>query len=1325
MPRLLRSLALAVVTALAAAGGAVMIVGPASPASATHLPNPSVDCYYGSFDGWLGNTNVGATDDVYDRDELAFRLSPGPLYNTLPLEQYGDSAGVLANDYMLKGLTEEHVDVTSVNSRAVLWRGPDHAKTFTLKADGTFNYVPQDGYFGADSFQYVYAAQATGAPCSNPATVSITAVDQIRTQNDAYTAYKDTALEVGKFVCGFTCGVLDNDLLGDRNNEVLSIATRAPIFANPPSDVGTFASKATDKGGTLTFVGTNGSFIYTPPPEFTGTDSFLYRARGQTTTGLQPSFGPEPDHYAKVTIEVVEPPAPDVPAGSPDQFDVVEDTPLTVTSGEFLVNDSNASYVSYVSGALFDGHTPVRTAHGTLDVSWTGLIPGVPFNLYITQMKYTPDPDFTGVDQFVYYAANNVIDGDSTPVSAYFVVSPVADAPEPVNDTATTKEDTAITIDLTANDSDGDGDLVPASVVKDPCDAHLCAPVGWNTYLHGDWTVNGDGTVTYAPEADYTGEAIFLYRVSDAAGYEGYARATVEVVADDAADDAYSAVEDTQLVVPAVDGVLVNDDEPAASDAAFLVSQPEHGSVLLGADGAFWYTPDADFAGDDSFEYSAGGDTGTVTVSVNGVNDAPVVTLRPFCDSSQPNVVCLGDLDDRDLVEGETAQLRGKVTDAEFESGTFEIDWGDGTTTTGQYPCSSAECPFVYEPTWNTGCIGDCPQEDGPLYFEFTHRYPDDPAGATDRYTVTMAASDASGALAWSTTESRVVNAPPTLALGPHCTPGGVVLCVGNVSMLEGNPGAELRLSGKVTDPGADTGTVTIDWGDETEPTVIPTGCGIDDDTTCPTPPLEPDLRCLSPFTAPPVCGYFGATHEYASGGSYEITVTVDDGDGGTDVETTSAEVAWVNAAPTAEDAVRELDEDGEIIIDLTELAGDAETPDADLGFVVMEGGEPVNGGFSRSGSQLKYIPDADYVGPDSITYEVSDQGAPSGCGVPGPDCDASESATGTIDFDVRPVNDAPGFTGGDDQQQVADGVARSVPGWATGISAGPANEGGQALQFQVTPQDASLFAPDGQPAISADGTLTYTPVATGETAVEVVLVDDGAAEAPNDATSEPVTFTITLTPPNLPPVISTMPMAAAYSDEASFDISALDPEDGSTGVTLAVDGLPAGLAFSSTGASGAISGVATAEPGEYPLTVTACDAEEACAEASASLTVVPEQAIVVIDAARSVKAAKSTGAAPAFAVRAKITEAADRSWGDLSHVAPDDVRIVLESGGSIVATCVPALGTPKPARGAAGGSVDVSCGFAVGVPKGAYTLRATVSGWFAGTASQSFTVSK
>ncbi|GAA1782459.1 Ig-like domain-containing protein [Agromyces lapidis] len=1323
MPRSPRSLALAVVTALAATLGAVMIVGSASPAAATHVPNPSVDCYYGTFDGWLGNNNVGATDDVYDRDELAVRFSPPPLYNTLPLGVYGSAVGVLENDWRYVGFTDEKEPVLNYSTRAVLWRGPDHAKSFTLHEDGTFDYVPQDGYFGADSFQYVYARDAVGAPCSNPATVSIPAVDQMRTQNDSYTAYTDTPLEVGKFVCGFTCGVLDNDVLGNRNSEVGFIASRFPVVFTAQA-VGTFASKETAAGGTLTSVSANGSFIYTPPPGFTGTDYFAYRAWGETPTGLQPSLGPEPDHYAKVTIHVVDPPPPDVPAGSPDKIDVVEDGSVTVTSGELRANDANAAYVTYVSGALFQNQTPVRTAHGTLDVSWTPFIPGVPFNYYITQMTYTPDPDFTGIDHFTYYVANNVIDGPSNPVSAYFVVSEVADAPKPVNDTATTEEDTAITIDLAANDYDGDGDLVRSSLAKDPCNAHLCAPVGWDNYLHGEWAVIGDGVVKYTPEADYTGEAIFLYEVRDAGGRLGYARATVTVVADDAVDDVYDWHEDEQLVVPGATGVLANDDEPAASDAATLVSQPDHGTVLLGADGAFWYTPDADFAGDDAFEYSAGGDTGTVSIRVIGLNDAPAIMLRPFCDSSQPNVVCIGDLDDRDLIEGETAQLRGSISDPEFDAGTFTIDWGDGSTTTGIYPCDGDECPFAVEPTWNTGCIGDCPQFDGPLYFEFTHRYADDAAGDAAAFPVSMIVSDGAASV-WKDTSARVANAPPSLAIGPHCDPGGVVLCVGNVSLLEGSPGDELRLSGKVTDPGADTGTVTIDWGDETEPTVIPTGCGIDDDTTCPTPPLEPDLRCLSPFTAPPVCGYFGATHEYASGGSYEITVTADDGDGGTDVETTSAEVAWVNAAPTAEDAVRELDEDGEIIIDLTELAGDAETSDADLGFVVMEGGEPVNGEFSRSGSQLKYIPDADYVGPDSITYEVSDQGAPSGCGVPGPDCDASGSATGTIDFDVRPVNDAPAFTGGDDQQQVADGVARSVPGWATGISAGPANESGQTLEFQVTPQDASLFAPDGQPAVSADGTLTYTPVAPGETDLEVVLADDGAAEAPNDATSEPVTFTITLTPPNLPPVISTVPMAATYSDAASFDVSALDPEDGRTGVTLAVDGLPAGLAFSSTGASGTISGVATAEPGEYPLTVTACDAEEACAEASASLTVVPEQAVVVIDAAKSVKAAKPTGAAPAFAVRAKITEAADRSWGDLSHVAPDDVRIVLESGGSIVATCVPALGTPKPARGAAGGSVDVSCGFAVGVPKGAYTLRATVSGWFAGTASQSFTVSK
>ena len=59
----------------------------------------------------------------------------------------------------------------------------------------------------------------------------------------------------------------------------------------------------------------------------------------------------------------------------------------------------------------------------------------------------------------------------------------------------------------------------------------------------------------------------------------------------------------------------------------------------------------------------------------------------------------------------------------------------------------------------------------------------------------------------------------------------------------------------------------------------------------------------------------------------------------------------------------------------------------------------------------------------------------------------------------VTPVNDVPSFTAGADQSVLEDAGPQSVPAWATDLSAGPANESGQALTFTVTTNNDGLFS--------------------------------------------------------------------------------------------------------------------------------------------------------------------------------------------------------------------------------------------------------------------------
>ncbi len=95
----------------------------------------------------------------------------------------------------------------------------------------------------------------------------------------------------------------------------------------------------------------------------------------------------------------------------------------------------------------------------------------------------------------------------------------------------------------------------------------------------------------------------------------------------------------------------------------------------------------------------------------------------------------------------------------------------------------------------------------------------------------------------------------------------------------------------------------------------------------------------------------------------------------------------------------------------------------------------------------------------------------------------------------LRPVNDPPNFTRGPDQVVQQDAGPQRIEGWATDIRAGPVNEAGQSLFFEISVDDATLF--EEQPSLVISGSaalLSYTPVTsdTGTAQVRLVLKDNG-----------------------------------------------------------------------------------------------------------------------------------------------------------------------------------------------------------------------------------------
>ena len=182
-------------------------------------------------------------------------------------------------------------------------------------------------------------------------------------------------------------------------------------------------------------------------------------------------------------------------------------------------------------------------------------------------------------------------------------VSPVADV---VDDTVTTVEDTPVSGDVSTNDL-------------------FLGATGFvvhNDTTFGTVTDDANGAFTYTPNPDFVGTDSFTYTATDAHGQTetGTVNVTVTPVAD-VVDDAVTTAEDTS-----VSGDVSTNDLFSAAAGFAIHDDAVHGSVTDDGDGAFTYSPHADFVGTDTFTYTATDmngtiETGTVTVTVTPVDD--------------------------------------------------------------------------------------------------------------------------------------------------------------------------------------------------------------------------------------------------------------------------------------------------------------------------------------------------------------------------------------------------------------------------------------------------------------------------------------------------------------------------------------------------------------------------------------------------------------------------------------------------------------------------------------------------------------------------------
>ena len=189
-------------------------------------------------------------------------------------------------------------------------------------------------------------------------------------------------------------------------------------------------------------------------------------------------------------------------------------------------------------------------------------------------------------------------------------------------------------------------------------------------------------------------------------------------------------------------------------------------------------------------------------------------------------------------------------------------------------------------------------------------------------------------------------------------------------------------------------------------------------------------------------------------------------------------------------------------------------------------------------GGVLTFTPSANAFGTATITVALQDDGGTANGGV-----DTSASQTFTIT--VLSVNDAPSFVKGPDQNVFDNAGPITVNPWATGISAGPANESGQTLTFNITGNDKpGIFA--AGPSISPSGVLTYTPaiVPAGTTTatIKIVLQDNGGTANGGVDTSAEQMFTISITHVNIPPTLTNNPISYTTPGNTQLHVGATLP---------------------------------------------------------------------------------------------------------------------------------------------------------------------------------------
>ncbi|MGI9542869.1 MAG: Ig-like domain-containing protein [Cyclobacteriaceae bacterium] len=879
--------------------------------------------------------------------------------------------------------------------------------------NGTITYTPFPNFSGVNAYTYTITDGNGG---TSTATVTVT----INPINDTPNAVLDIIATLEEIAV--VIPVLSNDI--DVDGDPITITGFTPATNGLVVDNG------------------NDTYTYTPNTNFSGIDTFTYTitdSNGGFSTG---------------TVTIVVAPINDGPQAIDDNANINEDTPalINVTGNDLDTEGDPLTVVIVTQGTS-----------GTVVISGSNTV------------TYTPFPNFNGTDSFTYTIHDG--NGGISTATVTIVVSAVNDDPVAVNDFENTPEDVAITIEVVDNDVDVDGDLLSITAVTQ----------GSN----GTVVNNGDGTVTYTPNANFNGSDTFTYTITDGNG--GFATASVTVFVgpindDPIANDDFDITKEDNAVTT---NVLANDNDPPDNDplVVFTITQPANGMVVNNGDGTVTYTPNLDFNGTDTYTYSitdgnGGTATATVTIIVQSRNDDPVAVLD-ITSTAEDTPVIIDVISNDFDVDGDAIRVQKVDNPA---NGTV-VNNKDGTVTYTPDPNFTGVDTFNYTITDNRGGFSTA------IISVFVGIANDPPTASGDVESTTEDTPVTTDVLS---NDSDPDGDPLTIVVITQGSNGTVVDNGNGTITYTPNPnftGAD-NYTYTITDGngGTSTGTVTVVVNSTNDnPLAVDDIDGTNEDLPVTTDVLANDMdpEGASVFITSTTAGFNGTVTDNGNGtitytpdpnfnGVDTYTYTITDGAGGTATATVTIFVDALNDPPVAEDDVASTPQNIAIVIAVLnndfDVDGDALSL---LSVATATNGSAVDNGDGTT----TYTPNNGFLGIDLFTYIISD-----GNGT---------TATATVTVFVG-INNNPPVANDDNENTDEDNPV------TTNVLSNDSDPDSDPLVIASITQPAN-----GTIVGNGNGTITYTPDPNynGADSYTYTIVDNrgGTATATVNITVNPI----------------------------------------------------------------------------------------------------------------------------------------------------------------------------------------------------------------------------